>query len=250
MHAHICNVVEILHKALPDDLRATNPLPGMRPLADDQWLRVDDAYPAQMAYRRKLLRRRRDEVLWQSDVALEAIAELSDRVCEKLPSLGFNITSGAIVCPDGEAIERDADGPLAVLAQSIQEDICILQKDGDEHLLSAALLCFPASWTLAEKAGRPLSVIHAPVQGYTVDIAKRVQRMFNAVRPEQPLWRNNMLGYTDPDLFQPRAENDPERQADSVDVAPFVRAERQCILRLPKSDALVFTIHSYVVRAE
>ena len=29
---------------------------------------------------------------------------------------------------------------------------------------------------------------------------------------------------------------------------PFTRSERQCILRLPESDAVVFTIHTYVVR--
>lgn len=150
-------MVEILHKAMPDDLRAINPLPGMRPLADAGWLRVDEAYAAQMAYRRNLIKERRNEVLWQSDAAGEAIGELADMVHEKLPSFGFVLTTHQILCPDGAAIEREQGGSLAVLGQSVQEDICILQKSGDEHVLTAAILCFPASWTLAEKAGRPLS---------------------------------------------------------------------------------------------
>ncbi|AVL54723.1 DUF3445 domain-containing protein [Roseobacter denitrificans] len=242
-------MVEVLHKAMPQDLQATNPLPGMRPLKDGQWLRVDEAYASQMAYRRRLIAERRDDVLWQSDAACAAIAELFDRVQEKLPSLGFGRAGHQIHCPDGVVIDDQQDGALAILGKTLQEDFCILQKQGDEHVLTAAVLCFPASWTLAEKAGRPLSDIHAPVKDYTADIAKRVQRMFNAVRAEQPLWRNNMLGYADPDLFQPRREDDPDRQAGKAETSPYMRAERQCILRLPKTSALVFTIHSYVVKS-
>ena len=245
---HICDMVEILHNKLPEDLLAKSSLPGMHPLNDGQWLYVDEAYAAQMAYRRKLIKERRNEVLWQNDMARDAIAELSDMVHEKLSSLGFGVTGHQIRCPDDVVIDLEQDELLATLGQTVQEDICILQKQEDEHVLTAGVLCFPASWTLSEKAGRSLSDIHAPVREYTADIAKRVQRMFNAVRVEQPLWRNNMLGYADPNLFQPRRENDPERQADRVETAPYLRAERQCILRLPKTDALVFTIHSFVVK--
>jgi hypothetical protein len=37
--------------------------------------------------------------------------------------------------------------------------------------LTAAILCFPASWTLAEKLGRPLGAIHGPVAGYDPGMA-------------------------------------------------------------------------------
>jgi len=31
---------------------------------------------------------------------------------------------------------------------------------------------------------------------------------------------------------------------------PFLRSERQCILRLPETEAVVFTIHTTVVRRD
>lgn len=248
--AHIFRVIEILHSALPADLRQSARLPGVRPLTDGDWLSVDEAYPAQMAYRRALIAGKRDQVLWQSKEAADAIAELSDVVYAKLPFLGFSITSRQISCPDGIAIDREADGALANLGRTLQQDICVLQKKDTEHVLTAAILCFPASWTLSEKAGKPLSDIHAPVDTYTVDMAKRVQRMFDSVRSEQPLWRNNWLGYENPDLHQPRSESDPRVQAGPLNEAPYIRAERQCILRLPDTQALVFTIHTYVVKSE
>ena len=79
---------------------------------------------------------------------------------------------------------------------------------------------------------------------YETEIARRVQRLFDAIRPEQPLWRMNSLVYRDPTLHQPRREDDPriDRRGGS-----FVRAERQTLLRLPKTRAVLFAIHTYVV---
>ena len=141
----------------------------------------------------------------------------------------------------------DRDRPLMTLGRLVQEDLCVMERSGDEHLLTGAVLCFPASWSLAEKIGRPLTGIHTPVPDYDVDIARRVQRMFDAIRVEQPLWRMNALVYVDPTLHQPRREADPrtDRRGGS-----YVRSERQCLRRLPQTRAVVFSIHTYVVRID
>lgn len=114
-------------------------------------------------------------------------------------------------------------------------------------MLVAAVLCFPASWRLDEKIGRPLTAIHAPVAVYDADVGRRVQRLFDAIRPGQPLWRANLLEYDDPALFQPRSAFDPPRRTSGPE-APYLRAERQCLLRLPRTGAVVFSIHTHVVR--
>ena len=116
------------------------------------------------------------------------------------------------------------------------------------HVLTGAILCFPASWTLAEKLGRGLPGIHGPVAGYAGDLAVRVQRLFDAIRPEAPLWRANALTYADPALHQPRREGQTKPRTRGPD--GYVRSERQCLLRLPVSRAVVFSIHTYVVRAD
>ena len=47
---------------------------------------------------------------------------------------------------------------LAALAGLAQEDFCLMQRAaGRAYALTAALLCFPAHWRLAEKLGRPLA---------------------------------------------------------------------------------------------
>jgi len=72
-----------------------------------------------------------------------------------------------------------------------------------------------------------------------------VQRLFDGVRAGRPMWRANLLRYDAPDLHQPRTEDDP-RPAGGPD-AKYARSERQSVLRLPETGAVVFAIHTSVV---
>lgn len=239
----------IVQNALPPEMSGAPRLPGMQPAAPQDWLRVDEAYGAQMQRRRDLLARQRGDVLWREPGALAPAREVLDEALAVLPALGFAVGADAVICPDGQRVTIDRDAPLLTLGQIIQEDICLLQKRGAEHVLVGAVLCFPASWRLAEKAGKPLVAIHAPVHDYGPDLARRVQRLFDGVRAGRPLWRFNRLWYDDPELHQPRSASAPRRIAPDQAAAPFIRAERQCVLRLPLSEAVVFSIHTYVTRA-
>lgn len=240
----------ILNARLPfapwvDPLRRR--LPGVMPLARADWVLISDAYAAQMAERARLLAERPGDVLACLPQAAHAAAELLDMVLHDLPALGFDVTQAHVTCPDGRRVALDRAQPLRSLGLLVQEDFCILQKpDGAaEHVLTGAVLCFPSSWTLADKLGKPLLRIHAPVASYDTQMGARVQRMFDAVRPDQPLWRANLLRYTNPALYQPRPEFAPKDKRDDGD---FIRSERQCLLRLPQSRAVVFSIHTAQVR--
>ena len=136
---------------------------------------------------------------------------------------------------------------METLGRLVQEDLCLMQKIDTEHVLTGAALCFPASWSLDEKLGRPLVGIHRTVKPYEPDLAHRVQRMFDLMRPEQPLWRMNALVYVNPDLHQPGREGAPRIDRRS---GQFVRAERQTLKRLPQTGAILFAIHTYVVRLD
>jgi len=224
-------------------------LPGIQPLSPEDWLRVDEAYGGQMALRVDLIDQQPEAVHGLLPEARPAAQELYDRVLGILPGLGFGREGGAIRCPDGRCVTPDPEQPLLTLGRLVQNDFCLLQDGpGGHHVLTGAILCFPASWTLAEKLGRGLPGIHAPVSSYDGDITARVQRLFDAIRPEQPLWRANALDYADPTLFTPRREGQAPRDHDRP--RRFIRSERQCLLRLPKTRAVVFSIHTYVVRRD
>ena len=242
-HLTVC-----LHKKLPEDMIAVRALPGIQPVVGD-WLRVDEAYCDQMALRRALLDERRNDVLMMSDAALPAAQEVLDLVLGKLRQFAFDVSNDHVTCPDGVSIAIDRAAPLATLGRIVQCDFCLHVKRDDQHVLDAAVLCFPASWRLAEKIGRPLTAIHDPVPEYDAHLARRVQRLFDGVRAGQPLWRFNQLWYEDPALFQPRSVTAPRDVVAGRAAARFFRAERQTILRLPNTGWIVFTIHNYVLRA-
>ncbi|MEL7183461.1 MAG: heme-dependent oxidative N-demethylase subunit alpha family protein, partial [Pseudomonadota bacterium] len=169
-------------------------------------------------------------------------AELWEHVLDGVPD-GFRRQGDSMICPDGRPVDLAVPG-LRTLAHLLQEDLLLLQRRGEEHVLIAGVLCFPASWTLAEKMGRPLSRIHRPVPAYDDALAGRVQRLFDHVRPGRPLWRANALGYADAALYQPMTEAAP-RPVDGA--IRFLRSERQTVLRLPKTGAILFAVHTYVV---
>ena len=229
---------------IPGDQRAAAAarLPAMQPV-QGPWLRMDSAWAGQVALRRRLLDERPGDVLGQAGATAEVLAETLEHVLAALPA-GFDRGGSGVTCPDGVIVPIREDAPLDTLGRILQQDICVLEKRGAEHVLTAACLCFPASWTLAEKLGRPLIGIHAPVAHYDEGIARRVQRLFDGVQAGRPLWRANLLRYDDPALFQPRTEADP-RPVGKPD-APWERSERQTVLRLPRTGAVLFVIHTVV----
>ena len=237
-------MTEILQKSIPYNPLEERKLPGIQPLAPEKWLIADEAYAGQMAVRARLLSDRRQEVLQLDASAMAAAQELLQLVLD-------TVDPGAresAVRPDGVTVPVDREDPLGTLGRIAQQDFCILQKpDGaNEHVLTGAVLCFPASWMLAEKFMQPLTGIHVPVDSYDAGIAARVQRLFDGVQPGRPLWRFNALWYTRPELFLPRSETD-KRHKVSPELASYLRSERQSILRLPKTRVVVFSIHTFVM---
>lgn len=207
-------------------------LPGTKAIKAEDWLFRDECFEAQTAYKALLLGGRRDEVLITLEGSEQACEELREMICG---------TTGS---------EADSQLPLIQISRLTQEDWIILQKpDGEsEHIATAGLLCFPASWTLSEKIGRPLTRIHKPVPGYAGDIARRVQRMFDGLQPDRPICRSNLLIYNIPELHHPLKEG--EHRLVGPEDEHFVRVERQTLRKLPRSGAIVFGIHTSVVRAQ
>ncbi len=241
----------ILHDALPFKVwmePRLSRLPGIQPLDPAEWLRVDEAYAAQMAERARLIDQHPERVHALLPQGVAAAGELLAMVLDRLPGLGFRRDGDGWLRPDGMRVAVAADAPLLSLGRLLQEDFCLLQEGPDgHHVLTGAILCFPASWTLAEKIGRGMPGIHVPVASYDDGMASRVQRLFDMIRPEQPLWRANALAYADPALFQPRREGEAKPPSGPK---AYLRSERQCLLRLPETRAVVFSIHTYLVRRD
>jgi hypothetical protein len=220
-------------------------LPGLQPVAEGDWLRVDDAYAPQMAYRDHLLSHCRDDVYRCAGGSARSEALLLDCVVQAVLALpGFSRTRYGVRRPDGQIIDPEReDSPAIAAARLAQEDFIILTRSGAGHVVTTGVVCFPASWTLSEKMGRTLTAVHGPVARYDAGMGLRVERILTLLPASQAVWRANVLCYNDPDLHQPRGEH--ERRPFDPDGPVFVRVERQTLRRL-SADAVVFSIHTYL----
>ncbi len=221
---------------------AARDLPGIQPVGEDPWLVVRDDYAAQMAERERLLVDRREEVVALLPGSEAAAGELLEMVLEALaPVPGFAVEPGQIRCPDGREVARDTDDPLGTLGRLMPCDFCLMERQGEAHVLTGAVLCFPSFWMLSEKIGMPLLRIHRPVADYG-PVAARVQRLFDGVQVGRPLWRANLLEHQGSALFSPESETVPREER--LGPADVLRSERQVIWRLPLSRAVVFAIET------
>lgn len=229
---------------------ATARLPGANPLDPAEWLQVDEAFAPQMALRDRLIATREGDVIAALPEAAEAVAELWALVLDHLGrDRRYAMGRQALRRPDGVEVPLDPSRPLATLGRLVQADLCLMQAAGPgaEYRLTAAALCFPAGWSLREKLGMGLARLHGPVPAYAPGLAARVARLFEALRPERPLWRMNVILRDDPALFVPLTEAEAAAEREFWRGRAHLRSERQCLLRLPRTGAVVFSIHTYVV---
>lgn len=230
--------------------------PGLMPLDPATWLRVDDDFGEQMAARDALIEARPEVVLALDEGARMAAEELLDTMLEALSGLrGYEVGDEEVRRPDRVTVPVVREMPFRTIGRLSADDFCILMSDaaGGEYRLGGAVLCFPARWSLSEKMRRPMTAIHAPVPDYDETLARRVNRVFEAIRPERPIWRINWLVYGDPVLHQPFfREEAPEDEGKTWSPhGPFyLRTERQTLRRLPRTNAVAFGIKSSVTPIE
>jgi len=201
-----------------------------RSLDIDQWVSThDDDWLPTIEMKRALIDERRDEVVACLPGAEEACEEVARGV---MNSIGVTPTSTHGV---------DA---LVEAALCVADDLCILMPDADGMpRLVAAVLCSPGRWRLAEKIGGTMASIHMPVARYDIDLDSPVNAVLKRMNVEKPMWRINWGISNHPALFQP----DSPPHTPDMDIADmWFRTEWQTLRRLPETEAILFTIRTYV----
>ena len=229
---------------------------GLTALRAEDWIEIDDLYTEEMTLRRDLLARRHGEVFAATPGSAAAQAEvlslLAGHLGGRYPAWFEQAGSRLHNRLTGERWDLADPGcpALELAGRLVQEDLCILQQiDGEPHL-TAALLCFPSRWRLADKIGRPMAAIHAPVPFYGERLQKPVDRFIGLLKDDKPVARLNWSVLDDPTLFQPtgkgRTAFDPSITPQNAGEHLWLRVERQTLSRLPETGAVLFTIKLYV----
>lgn len=206
----------------------------------DRWLHADRAREMELALRSRLLDERRDVVFRCAPHADDAAGVTLGLVVDWLDGQGLPHP-----LPDPD------EHPLVAAGRLVQEDLCLMvRRDGAWHL-DAGVLCFPTLWRLDDRFGLPTPVVHERIPHYD-EIETRVDRFFDRLAPDRPVWRRNFSVKPYPHLFVPAFKTEMPVGVHHVadDGDPYwIRSERQTLRRVPGHDVIVFAIRVQVVRA-
>jgi len=217
---------------------------GVHPLDLATWLILDDRFDAELALKAQLLAERHDDVFLARPGSEAAGREVLDLVTAWLTT-----HSGRAHAPSSAPLDLH---PLDRAGRLVQEDLCVLVEHDGRYLLEAGSVCFPSHWRLSEKLGRSVAAIHGPVHHYDVELEARVDRFFDRLRPEHPVVRRNLSIHSHDELFRPEPHESPASFARDVSGLGqvWLRSERQTLVRLPATGAVLFTIKTQQCRAE
>jgi hypothetical protein len=142
-------------------------------------------------------------------------------------------------------------GGLEGAARAAWEDMCLLTRRPDEetYRLVGAAVAFPTDWRPADKLGRPLTALHAPIHGYQEQLSSGVDKFMAKLKPGAIYGRCNWFVAPTGALrwvAEPAERAFAHVTADNAGETLFVRSERQTLRKLPETGAIVFTIGVYV----
>lgn len=236
---------------------------GLKPLDPASWIEIDGSFDFQLAEKRRLYAQLADKVFVAEDGTGQAQAEVLAMLAAHLPARfpeRYRADGERLVVAGHPELDDLLPGTLPPLHKAsllVQEDLILMRRGEEGWRLCAGSLCFPSSWVLTEKFGKPMSAIHDPVPGFGPGTrnAGLIDRMFDKLQVALPVERFNWSIQAGDALYHPlsnveridRATGRPIRFPDLEAAArAFIRVERQTLRKLPASGDILFTIRIHM----
>jgi hypothetical protein len=181
-------------------------------------------------------------------------------IAERRKWLDRDAADYAAMLPEGEAILEEVtelaeslgvptlspSNPLercVALGKAWEPDLLFLRTKADaQPQLVGGCVCFPSSWSLAEKIGKPLDAIHEPVATFNAQFANPVKQFLARMKPGISWERINWGLSRSAELNQHPKRRLP-RLDDSVELKEvFFRVEYQSLVALPRTQSILFGI--------
>ena len=223
---------------------------GLTQIDPDQWIETDGELGDYLAEKDRLLALHPEEVFQEVDRSRAAQQEALDLIRQHLldqHSTYYQETAGQIAFLNRNVAPDKPNAPLLTAGSLIADDLVILENRDGGWRVTAGYVSFPSSWSLKEKAGLTIGEVHGPVPDFESGSRndQLITRMFDKIQPDRIVERFNWSIYPDGDLFWP-----PEMGAKAANrpfdpLANFIRVERQTLRKLPKTNAILFTIRIY-----
>ena len=237
---------------------------GLRSIRPENWILIGAGHAEMMRQKCDRLDNYKRFYYRTLPNSLPAQRELRERLIAHLAadhSQSFE-KSGSVVRSliTGQTIDLDDDStePLMQVSYLIEEDFMLLEEVGGTIQITAASNAYSSSGRLVDSVGHDMEWAHAPVPRLTRKLGGKINRVLSSIHAATPCERFNwqitpiatvFFPHDDPHAANAAAMRevlaelcrDPARAGDLL----WVRVERQTLMRLPDSNAVAFSLHTY-----
>lgn len=152
-------------------------------MEQDWWIELENTYKERVAQRQELYAKHGKRVLDYlpgSELACKELMEMVlQYVCARYPQY-FSMVDKCIFQNRILGTEQDVRSkhPLEVLINNIPEDFGITLRDDETgfYIFRAGVICSSIGWSVDEKIGLPLNLIHKPVPDYETKMQTSMER--------------------------------------------------------------------------
>lgn len=133
---------------------------------------------------------------------------------------------------------------LLALGRAWEPDFALMVPGNDGIFrLAGGVVCFPSSWALREKLGRPMDEIHSPVPGLNPALSRQIHTFLERLAPGAAWARDNWSLSRDGERNHHPSHKRPRLDATIASGDVWLRIERQLLFKLPETRAVLFGIH-------
>ncbi|TWU08438.1 heme-dependent oxidative N-demethylase family protein [Stieleria varia] len=226
---------------------------GVRPLPDaTQIIETTRRYYDEIDVKRASLESFPSEYSVGQDACLESQRDAFRWIVDQSPHLKWDEGESVVINrATGERIPADQPQTLLTIAPHVQEDLVIMRGDVIHGFpLVVGVVCFPSGWSVADKLGQSVLLIHQSVPEFDPVLSPQTERLMQRLKSHRPVWRMNWgvrpLPYLDQSPKFARGLFTAARSVTAANAGKkcYFRVERQTLTRLPSGDIL-FTIHTH-----
>ena len=237
---------------------------GLRPIRPENWILIGAGHAELMRQKRDRLDNHKPFYYRTLPNSLPAQRELRERVMahlaadhpqsfEKSGSVVRSLVTGQILDLDDDSTE-----PLMQVSYLVEEDFMLLEELGGTIQITAASNAYSSSGRLVDSVGHGIEWAHEPVPQLTRKLGGKINRVLGSIHAATPCERFNwqitpmatvFFPHDDPHAANAAAmrevlaelSRDPTRAGELL----WIRVERQTLRRLPDTNAVAFSLHTY-----
>ncbi|KAF9514578.1 hypothetical protein BS47DRAFT_1342889 [Hydnum rufescens UP504] len=193
---------------------------GIRNMEWDEWLQLDNRFPAYHAIKVHRMATQGDKMVRTLPTSIgipsgtlaakELVHEMAEYLSRRFPQVysvvrkphvsddfgwyGEGEIHTITITPLGVTYDLSVEDPMSVAGLLVQDDLALMLEGSDgRYYFQAGSICLPGFWKLADKIGLPLEEIHirGKVPQYEQKLMHSIARFFTKIRVSKPVTRNN-----------------------------------------------------------